>query len=140
MLFRSWQQTHAFGSGASTTVNAGGTGGDGTSTSYARADHAHTGPTLGTVTATTSYGLSSNNGSSTSVSRADHSHGTPSLTSNAASNITATSAAAGSGTAPAKDDHVHGFTPGNFALSAFGVPTGDVSLNSYKIKIGRAHV
>ena len=129
----SWQQTQAFGSGASTTVNAGGTGGDGTSTSYARADHAHTGPTLGTVTATTSYGLSSNNGVSTSVSRADHSHGTPSLTSNAASNITATSAAAGSGTAPAKDDHVHGFTPGNFALSAFGVPTGNVSLNSNKI-------
>lgn len=129
----SWQQTQAFGSGASTTVNAGGTGGDGTSTSYARADHAHTGPTLGTVTATTSYGLSSNNGLSTSVARADHSHGTPSLTTNAASNITATSAAVGSGTAPAKDDHVHGFTPGNFALSAFGVPTGNVSFNSTKI-------
>ena len=88
---------------------------------------------FGSITAQTSYGLTSGNGSSTNFARADHTHGTPSLTSVTPTNVTATSAAVGTGTAPAREDHTHGFTPANFALSAFGVPTADVSLNGYKI-------
>ena len=88
---------------------------------------------FGTITAQTTYGLTSGNGSSTNFARADHTHGTPALSTNAATNITATTAANGSGTTPAKDDHVHGFTPGNFAVSAFGQATANVNLNSNKI-------
>ena len=88
---------------------------------------------FGSITAQTSYGLTSGNGSSTNFARADHTHGTPSLTSVTPTNVTATSAAVGTGTAPAREDHTHGFTPANFALSAFGVPTADVSFNGYKV-------
>jgi len=128
-----WQQAEAFGSGQSTTVTIAGSAADGTSTNYARADHAHAGPGFGNVTAETTNGLSSGNGTATTVSHSDHTHGTPALTSVTPSNVTATSAAVGTGTAAAHEDHVHGFTPANFALSAFGVPTGTVSFNSQKI-------
>jgi hypothetical protein len=129
----SWQQADAFGSGQSTAVSVAGTSADGTSTNYARADHSHAGPGFGAVTAETTNGLSSSNGTATTVSHSDHTHGTPALTAVTPSNVTATSAAVGTGTAAAHEDHVHGFTPGNFALSSFGVPTANVSLNSYKI-------
>jgi hypothetical protein len=105
----------------------------GTGTAPAREDHKHAMPAFGTVTGQTSYGASSGNGSSVNIARADHTHGTPSLSTNVASNITATAATNGTGTAPAKDDHVHGFTPGNFAISAFGQATANVNLNSNKI-------
>ena len=128
-----WQQTDNFGSGQSTTVTIAGSAADGTSTNYARADHAHAGPGFGAVTAQTSYGSSSTNGTATTVAHSDHTHGTPSLTAVTPSNVTATTAAVGTGTAPSKEDHVHGFTPSGFALSAFGVPTSSVSFNSQKI-------
>jgi len=128
-----WSQVSNFGTGLSTAVTITGTTADGTSTNYARADHAHSGPGFGTPTAQTTYGLSSTTGSATTVLHSDHTHGTPSLSTNAASNVTATTATNGSGTAPAKDDHVHGFTPSGFALSAFGVPTGAVPFNAQKI-------
>lgn len=128
-----WQQTDNFGSGQSTTVTIAGSAADGTSTNYARADHAHAGPGFGSVTAQTSYGSSSTNGTATTVAHSDHTHGTPSLTAVTPSNVTATTAAVGTGTAPAREDHVHGFTPSGFALSAFGVPTSSVSFNSQKI-------
>ena len=128
-----WQQADAFGSGQSTTVTIAGSAADGTSTNYARADHAHAGPGFGAVTAQTSNGASSANGTATTVAHSDHTHGTPALTAVTPSNVTATSAAVGTGTAAAHEDHVHGFTPANFALSAFGVPTGTVSFNSQKI-------
>ena len=88
---------------------------------------------FGSVTAQTSFGASSSNGTATTYAHSDHTHGTPSLTSVTPSNVTATSAAVGTGTAAAHEDHVHGFTPANFALSAFGVPTSTVSFNSQKI-------
>jgi hypothetical protein len=88
---------------------------------------------FGSVTAQTTYGASSADGTSTNYARTDHTHGTPSLSTNAPTSITATSSSAGSGTTPSKDDHVHGFTPANFALSSFAVPTANISLNSYKI-------
>jgi hypothetical protein len=50
---------------------------DGTSTNLARADHQHSGPGFGNVTALTSFGSASGNGSATTVARSDHSHGTP---------------------------------------------------------------
>ena len=128
-----WQQVDNFGTGLSSTVTIAGSAADGTSTNFARADHAHAGPGFGNVTAETTYGNSSANGTATTVARSDHTHGTPSLTAVTPSNVTATSAAVGTGTAPAREDHVHGFTPANFALSAFGVPTGTVSFNSQKI-------
>ena len=128
-----WQQADAFGSGQSTTVTIAGSAADGTSTNYARADHAHAGPGFGNVTAETTNGLSASNGTATTVARSDHTHGTPALTAVTPSNVTATSAAVGTGTAAAREDHVHGFTPANFALSAFGVPTSTVSFNSQKI-------
>jgi len=128
-----WQQTHAFGSGSSSSLSITGTASDGSLTTYARADHVHAGPGFGTPTSTTTYGQSAATGSAATTSRSDHTHGTVSLSANAATNISTTTAANGSGTAPAKDDHVHGFAPSGFALSAFGVPTSAVAFNSQKI-------
>jgi hypothetical protein len=128
-----WQQTHAFGSGASTTVSIAGSAADGTSTNYARADHSHAGPGFGPVTTVQVFNAAGTNGVSTTVSRSDHSHGTPSIGGVTPTNITATSAAVGSGTTAAVDNHVHGFTPGNFAISAFGAAAADVSHGGYKI-------
>ena len=129
----SWQQVNNFGSGLSTSLTIAGTGSDGTSTNFARADHTHAGPGFGSSTSVTTYGTAKSDGTATTVSHSDHTHGTPSLSTNAASNITATTATNGSGTAPAKDDHVHGFAPSGFALSAFGVPTSAVAFNAQKI-------
>jgi hypothetical protein len=128
-----WQQTDNFGSGQSTTVTIAGSAADGTSTNYARADHAHAGPGFGAVTAQTTNGASSANGSATTVAHSDHTHGTPSLTAVTPSNVTATSAAVGTGTAAAHEDHVHGFTPSGFALSAFGAATSAISIGGYQI-------
>lgn len=116
-----------------TTLAVGGAAAVGTGTAPAREDHSHGMPAFGTVTGQTTYGASSGNGSASTIARSDHTHGTPSLSSNVATNITATSAANGTGTAPAKDDHVHGFTPGNFAISAFGQASASVNLNSNNI-------
>ncbi len=125
--------TPSLTSNAASTQAIGDSATVGTGTAPARDDHKHAMPAFGTVTGQTTYGASSGNGSSANIARADHTHGTPSLSTNVASNITATSAANGTGTAPAKDDHVHGFTPGNFAISAFGQATASVNLNSNKI-------
>jgi len=129
----SWQQAEAFGSGQSTTVSIAGSAADGTSTNYARADHAHAGPGFGSVTAQTTNGASSSNGTATTVAHSDHTHGTPALTSVTPSNITATTAAVGTGALAAHEDHVHGFTPGNFTLDTFGAPAANVAFNSKKI-------
>lgn len=128
-----WQQASAFGVGESTAVSITGTAGNGTSTNYSRADHTHAGPGFGNVTTETSYGLASSNGSAATVARADHTHGTPALTGVTPQPVTATTASVGTGTAPAREDHVHAFTPANFPLSTFGVPTSDVAFNAKKI-------
>ena len=101
-----WTQTNSFGSGESSAVSVEGTSGNGSSTNYARADHTHSGPGFGNVTAQTSYGASSANGSATTVARSDHSHGTPAHTDTEHSGI---------------------------HLNALAAPTGDVSLNSHKL-------
>jgi len=129
----SWQQAEAFGSGQSTAVAIAGSAADGTSTNYARADHAHAGPGFGAVTAQTTNGASSSNGTATTVAHSDHTHGTPALTAVTPTNITATTAAVGTGTAAAHEDHTHGFTPGNFTLDTFGAPAANVAFNAKKI-------
>jgi hypothetical protein len=125
--------TPALGTATPTAITVAGTGSAGTATAPSKEDHTHAGPGFGAATSTTTYGLTASNGSATTIARSDHTHGTPALSTNAATNITATTAANGSGTAPAKDDHVHGFTPGNFAVSAFGQAVANVNLNSNKI-------
>lgn len=128
-----WFQLSNFGTSLSSALAIAGTAADGTSTNYARADHAHSGPGFAAPTAVTTYGASAVTGTATTVPHSDHTHGSPALSSNVASNVTATSATNGAGTAPAKDDHVHGFAPSGFALSAFGVPTTSVAFNAQKI-------
>jgi hypothetical protein len=129
----SWQQAEAFGSGQSTAVTIAGSSADGTSTNYARADHAHAGPGFGSVTAQTSFGASSGDGTATTVAHSDHTHGTPSLSSTAAVAITSTTGSAGTGTTAAHGDHTHGLTPSSFTLDTFGAPAANVSFNSKKI-------
>jgi len=129
----SWQQAEAFGSGQSTTVSIAGSAADGTSTNYARADHAHAGPGFGSVTAQTSFGASSGDGTATTVAHSDHTHGTPSLSSTAAVAITSTTGSAGTATTAAHGDHTHGLTPSSFTLDTFGAPAANVSFNSKKI-------
>ena len=129
----SWQQAEAFGSGQSTTVAIAGSAADGTSTNYARADHAHAGPGFGAPTAQTSFGASSTTGTATTVAHSDHTHGTPSLGSATPSAIVGTTGAAGTSSNASHDDHVHGFTPADFTLDQFAVPVANVSLNGYKI-------
>lgn len=86
-----------------------------------------------TVVTETSYGQASAIGTSYEYARADHTHGTPPLTTLTPQSITATTGSVGTGTAPAREDHVHNFTPGNFPVSTFGVPTSNTSWASYKI-------
>ena len=128
-----WQQTDNFGSGQSTTVTIAGSAADGTSTNYARADHAHAGPGFGSVTAQTSFGSTSSDGTATTVAHSDHSHGTPSLSATAAVAITSTTGSAGTGTTAAHGDHTHGLTPSSFTLDTFGAPAANVTFNSKKI-------
>ena len=88
---------------------------------------------FGNVTAQTSYGETSTSGTSTNYARADHTHGTPDLGTSTPTAITATSGSAGSATVPSKEDHTHAFTPSDFALTSFGAPTGDLSINNNKL-------
>ena len=128
-----WQQVDNFGTGQSTTTSIAGSAADGSSTNYARADHAHAGPGFGAVTAQTSFGGSSANGSATTVAHSDHTHGTPSLGSSTPGAVASTSGAAGSASTASASDHTHGLTPANFTLDSFGVPAANVSFNSKKI-------
>ena len=128
-----WQQVSNFGSGQSTTTSIAGSAADGTSTNFARADHAHAGPGFGAVTAETTFGISSANGSATTVAHSDHTHGTPSLGSSTPGAVASTSGAAGSASTASASDHTHGLTPANFTLDTFGAPATNVSFNSKKI-------
>lgn len=128
-----WQQVDNFGAGQSTTISIAGSAADGTSTNFARADHAHAGPGFGAPTAQTSFGASSTTGTATTVAHSDHTHGTPSLGSATPSAIVGTTGTTGTSSNASHDDHVHGFTPADFTLDQFAVPVANVSLNGYKI-------
>jgi hypothetical protein len=128
-----WQQVDNFGTGQSTTTSVAGSSADGTSTNFARADHAHAGPGFGAVTSETTFGISPANGSATTVAHSDHTHGTPSLGSSTPGAVASTSGAAGSASTASASDHTHGLTPANFTLDTFGAPAANVSFNSKKI-------
>jgi hypothetical protein len=78
----------------------------GTATTYAREDHKHGEPAFGAITVEQTFGSSSTNGAATSIARSDHAHGNPT-----------------------HDNAAHAV----IALSALGVPTASVNLNSQKI-------
>ena len=78
----------------------------GTSANYAREDHKHGEPAFGAITVEQTFGSASTNGAATTIARSDHAHG----------NAT-------------HDNAAHAA----IALSALGVPTASVNLNSQKI-------
>jgi hypothetical protein len=78
----------------------------GTATTYAREDHKHGEPAFGAITVEQTFASASTNGAATSIARSDHAHGNPT-----------------------HDNAAHS----TIALSALGVPTASVNLNSQKI-------
>jgi hypothetical protein len=78
----------------------------GTGTDYARNDHKHGMPAFGAITVEQTFGSASTNGAATTIARSDHAHGNPT-----------------------HDNAAHSA----IALSALGVPTASVNLNSQKI-------
>jgi hypothetical protein len=134
-----WLQISAFGSVTAQTTY-GASSGNGSSTSYSRADHTHGTPSL---TNTTPQGLTvggaSAVGTGTSPSREDHTHSLPGFGSVTAQTSFGASSANGTATDFSRSDHTHGTpTHDNAAhstinLSALAVPIADVSLNNFKI-------
>jgi hypothetical protein len=78
----------------------------GASTLFSRGDHKHGMPAFGAITVEQTFGSSSTNGAATTLARSDHAHGNPT-----------------------HDNAAHAA----IALSALGVPTASVNLNSQKI-------
>ena len=68
-----WQQANAFGS-VVTETSYGQASGNGTATNYARADHTHGTPALGTATPNAIAGVTGSAGSATTPSKEDHTH------------------------------------------------------------------
>jgi hypothetical protein len=68
-----WQQANAFGN-VVTETSYGQASGNGTATNYARADHTHGTPALGTATPNAIAGVSGSAGSATTPSKEDHTH------------------------------------------------------------------
>ena len=68
-----WQQTNAFGSVTAQT-SYGAASADGTSTNYARTDHTHGTPALGTATPANVANATGSAGSATAPSKEDHVH------------------------------------------------------------------
>ena len=68
-----WTQTNAFGTVTAQT-SYGASSGDGSATTYARADHTHGTPALGTATPNAISGAAGGAGSATTPSKEDHTH------------------------------------------------------------------
>jgi hypothetical protein len=68
-----WQQTNAFGN-VVTETSYGQASGNGSSTNYARADHTHGTPALGTTTPNAIAGVTGSAGIATTPSKEDHTH------------------------------------------------------------------
>lgn len=68
-----WTQTNAFGSVTAQT-SYGASSGNGTATTYARADHTHGTPALGTSTPNAVSGITGSAGSASTPSKEDHTH------------------------------------------------------------------
>jgi hypothetical protein len=78
----------------------------GASTLFSRGDHKHGMPAFGAITVEQTFGSASTNGAATTLARSDHAHGNP-----------------------VHDNAAHAA----IALSALGVPTASVNLNSQRI-------
>lgn len=134
-----WSQISAFGNVTSAT-SYGDASTNGTSNSYARADHSHGTPSLtSTAPQNQTIGDTASVGTASTPARADHVHGMPSFGNVTAQTSFGASSANGSGTSIARNDHTHG-TPvhDNAAhsainLSALAAPLADVSWGNYKI-------
>ena len=134
-----WAQVSAFGNVTAQT-SYGASSGNGSSNSYARADHTHGTPSL---TNTTPQGLtvgdSSSVGTGSAPAREDHVHALPGFGNVTAQTSFGASSGNGSSTDFARADHTHGTpTHDNSAhsainLSALATPLADVSFNNYKI-------
>ena len=68
-----WQQANAFGN-VVTETSYGQASGNGSATNYARADHTHGTPSLGTATPNAIAGVTGSAGSATTPSKEDHTH------------------------------------------------------------------
>lgn len=68
-----WTQTNAFGNVTAQTTY-GAASGNGSATTYARADHTHGTPALGTATPNAISGVAGSAGSATAPSKEDHTH------------------------------------------------------------------
>jgi hypothetical protein len=68
-----WQQANAFGN-VVTETSYGQASGNGTATNYARADHTHGTPALGTATPNAIAGVTGSAGTATTPSKEDHTH------------------------------------------------------------------
>ena len=134
-----WSQISQFGSVSSQT-SYGDTSSNGTSNDYARADHTHGTPSLGTATpqAVTIAGGGSA-GSATAPSKEDHTHAGPGFGAVTAQTSFSASSGNGAATTVSHSDHTHG-TPAHdnaahnaINLSALTVPLTDVSWGGYKL-------
>lgn len=134
-----WSQVSAFGN-VSAQTSYGDTSTNGTSNSYARADHTHGTPSLSTATPQSlSIGGSGSAGSGTLPSKDDHVHAMPSFGVVTAQTTFGASSASGSSTSVSHSDHTHG-TPtldnaavASINISALAAPASNVSWGGYKI-------
>lgn len=134
-----WSQISQFGS-VSAQTTYGDISSNGTSNSYARADHTHGTPALGTATPTPfAIADSGSAGTGTLPSKQDHQHAGPGFGSVTSQTSFGASSANGSASTVAHSDHTHG-TPvhDNAAhnainLSALATPLADVPFGTYKI-------
>ena len=134
-----WSQVSAFGN-VSAQTSYGDTSSNGSSTSYARADHTHGTPSLtSTPPQTLAAGGTNVVGTATTPARADHVHALPDFGSVTAQTSFGAASSNGSASTFARADHTHG-TPvhDNTAhalinLSALAAPLTDISLANYKI-------
>ena len=127
-----WQQVSNFGSVTAQT-SYGASSGNGSSTNFARADHTHGTPSLGTSTpSTASITQTGAAGTATVPSKEDHSHAGPGFGSSTVV-VSSTSSTNGTATSVSHSDHTHGLTQSGFPISSFGTPTADWSNGGYKI-------
>ena len=134
-----WSQVSAFGSVSAQTAY-GDSSANGSSNSYARADHTHGTPSLtSSAPQNQSIGDTASVGTASTPARADHVHGMPSFGSVTAQTSFGAASGNGSGTSIARNDHTHGTpTHDNSAhslinLSALAVPLADVSMSNFKL-------
>jgi len=118
-----WQQTNAFGN-VVTETSYGQASGNGTATNYARADHTHGTPALGTATPNAIAGVTGSAGSATTPSKEDHTHAfTP-----AADLSMAGFKLTNVGT-PSADTDADATANGIYTVNASGAPTRSTDMN-----------